>query len=77
MTDITLLVCGASFSPPERERLLAAYPAHFINGPDEMAAVDSATRQSIRAVAYKGHKPFGGDGSVSQPWRDRELRRGI
>ncbi|MGH1452431.1 MAG: 2-hydroxyacid dehydrogenase [Paracoccaceae bacterium] len=60
MTDITLLVCGASFSPPERERLLAAYPAHFINGPDEMAAVDSATRQSIRAVAYKGHKPFGG-----------------
>ncbi len=60
MTDTTLLIAGASFSPPERERLEGAYLSAYVNGPSEMAGVDEATRQTIRAVAYKGHHPFGG-----------------
>jgi lactate dehydrogenase-like 2-hydroxyacid dehydrogenase len=60
MTDPVLLISGASFKEDERARLSEAYPAAFVEGPEAMAAVPEAQRAGIRAVAYKGHKPFGG-----------------
>lgn len=60
MTDTTLLISGAAFNDEERARLEAAYPSAYVAGPEEMAALDGAARGTIRAMAYKGHKPFGG-----------------
>jgi lactate dehydrogenase-like 2-hydroxyacid dehydrogenase len=59
MSDTHLLICGASFKPDERARLTGAYPAVFVDGPEEIAALDEGVRADLRAVAYKGHKPFG------------------
>ncbi|MBY6162115.1 2-hydroxyacid dehydrogenase [Mameliella alba] len=61
MSDTQLLICGKSFKPDERDRLSGAYPAAFVDGPDDMAGLDESLRASIRAVAYKGHAPFGPD----------------
>ncbi len=60
MSETRLLICGASFNQEERDRLSAAFPAAYISGPDEMAGLDNGLRSGVRAVAYKGHKPFGG-----------------
>ncbi|CUH75973.1 2-hydroxyacid dehydrogenase [Tropicibacter naphthalenivorans] len=56
-----LLICGASFKEDERARLETAYPSAYVDGPDDMASLDEATRAGIKAIAYKGHKPFGGE----------------
>ena len=56
-----LLICGASFKDDERARLSSAHPSVFIDGPGDMAGLDEDTRSGIRAVAYKGHAPFGGE----------------
>ncbi|MGP6087977.1 2-hydroxyacid dehydrogenase [Antarctobacter jejuensis] len=61
MSDTQLLICGAAFTEVERDRLGAAHPALFVSGPDEMASLDEAARAGIRAVAFKGHKPFGAE----------------
>lgn len=61
MSDTQLLICGAAFTEQERTRLGAAHPAMFVGGPDEMASLDDAVRAGIRAVAFKGHKPFGAE----------------
>lgn len=62
MSDPVLLICGESFKEEERARLRGAHPSVHVDGPADMAALDEATRAGIRAVAYKGHKPFGGAG---------------
>lgn len=61
MSDTQLLICGKSFKQDERDRLSTAFPAVFVDGPDDMAGLDSTLRASIRAVAYKGHAPFGAE----------------
>ncbi|MBE3638429.1 2-hydroxyacid dehydrogenase [Mangrovicoccus algicola] len=58
MSDTVLLICGP-FTPEERGRLEGAHAALHIGGPDEIAALPEAARATIRAVAYKGHHPFG------------------
>lgn len=55
-----LLICGANFKEDERARLANAYPSVFVGGPSEMADLDEPTRAAIKAIAYKGHAPFGG-----------------
>lgn len=60
MTDPVLLISGASFKEDERARLADAYPSTYVDGPDAMSGVPEGQRGGIRAVAYKGHKPFGG-----------------
>ena len=60
MSDTQLLICGANFNQEERDRLSAAYPSAYVSGPDELAGLDEGLRAGIRAVAYKGHKPFDG-----------------
>ncbi len=61
MSDTQLLICGAAFTEVERDRLGAAHPALFVAGPDEMAGLDESSRSGIRAIAFKGHKPFGAE----------------
>lgn len=60
MTDPVLLICGASFKEDERARLTEAFASTYIDGPDAISGVPQGQRDGIRAVAYKGHKPFGG-----------------
>ena len=60
MTETPLLICGKSFKPEERDRLNAAYGAVYLDGPADMAALDAAVRDGIRAIAYKGPAAFGG-----------------
>ncbi|KUF12117.1 2-hydroxyacid dehydrogenase [Pseudoponticoccus marisrubri] len=59
MSETPLLICGAGFKPEERDRLAGAFPAAFVNGPDEMGSIENGLRAGIKAIAYKGHKPFG------------------
>ncbi|WP_323771281.1 2-hydroxyacid dehydrogenase [Antarctobacter sp.] len=61
MSDTQLLICGTAFTQEERDRLGAAHPALFVGGPDEMGSLDEGLRAGIRAVAFKGHTPFGGE----------------
>ncbi|WP_417260009.1 2-hydroxyacid dehydrogenase [Celeribacter sp.] len=61
MTDTPLLIVGAPVTDEERARLDAAYPSVFVATNADMAALDAATRQGIKAMAYKGHDPLGGD----------------
>jgi lactate dehydrogenase-like 2-hydroxyacid dehydrogenase len=58
MTDPVLMICGASFNQEERERLEAALPSVHVDRPEDAAALPEATRQSIRAIAFKGHTPL-------------------
>lgn len=60
MSEPMLLIAGASFSVEERERLAGAHPSVYVDGPADMAGVDAGARATIRAVAFKGHSPFGG-----------------
>ncbi|WP_172329097.1 2-hydroxyacid dehydrogenase [Mangrovicoccus sp. HB161399] len=59
MSDAVLLICGP-FTDEERSRLEAAHPSAAAASPAEIAALPGALRAGIRAVAYKGHAPFGG-----------------
>nr|WP_138470003.1 2-hydroxyacid dehydrogenase [Poseidonocella sp. HB161398] len=59
MSDAVLLICGP-FSAEERSRLEAAHPSAHAAGPEEIADLPEAVRAGLRAVAYKGHAPFGG-----------------
>ncbi|MEM5469284.1 2-hydroxyacid dehydrogenase [Celeribacter marinus] len=60
MTDTSLLIIGAAFTPEERSRLETAHAALFAASFAEVAALDSATRASVKAVAFKGHDAFSG-----------------
>jgi lactate dehydrogenase-like 2-hydroxyacid dehydrogenase len=61
MSDAQLLICGASFNPEERDRLSTAFPSIYVDGPEALAELGEGLRAGIRAVAYKGHKPFGAE----------------
>lgn len=58
MADATLLICGA-FNDEERARLADACPSLYVAAPDDIAALPEPTRAGIKAVAFKGHAPFG------------------
>ncbi len=60
MSRTPLLIAGA-FNAEERARLEAAHSSIYVAGPEEMGALDDETRAQVRAIAYKGHKAFGGD----------------
>jgi len=47
------------FSPPEREALTAQFGCTLLAGPGDLARLSEEARAAIRAVAYKGHHPFG------------------
>ena len=47
------------FSPPEREALTAQFGCTLLAGPGDLARLGEEARAAIRAVAYKGHHPFG------------------
>ncbi len=59
MSDTALLICGANFTEEERARLRNAHDSIFIDSPEDMAGLDEAARAGIKAIAFKGHKPFG------------------
>ncbi|WP_417210037.1 2-hydroxyacid dehydrogenase [Antarctobacter sp.] len=61
MSDTQLLICGKNFKQEERDRLSAAFPAAFVDGPADIAALDAGLRASLRAVAFKGHTAFGAE----------------
>ncbi|SMX41721.1 2-hydroxyacid dehydrogenase [Maliponia aquimaris] len=61
MSETPLLICGDAFNPEERDRLSSAWPSAFVSGPAGMADLDLGLRSGIKAIAFKGHKPFGGD----------------
>ncbi|WP_137700688.1 2-hydroxyacid dehydrogenase [Marimonas lutisalis] len=66
MSETQLVIVGA-FTDEERARLEGAFPAVYVSGPDEIVALDEATRASVKAVAFKGHKPFGGGAMDALP----------
>jgi lactate dehydrogenase-like 2-hydroxyacid dehydrogenase len=47
------------YSDSDRAALVATFAPRMIAGPAEVAGIDAATRDRVRAVAYKGHHPFG------------------
>lgn len=61
MSDTHLLICGKGFTDVDRDRLSRAYPAVYVDGPADMAGLESGLRASIRAVAFKGHTAFGAE----------------
>lgn len=60
MTDPVLLISGAAFTDEERARLAEAVPSVHVDGPDAMSTLPEAQRSGIKAIAFKGHKPFSG-----------------
>ncbi|WGW05697.1 2-hydroxyacid dehydrogenase [Tropicibacter oceani] len=60
MSRTPLLIAGA-FDAADKARLEAAHPSAYVAGPEDMASLDNETRASVRAIAYKGHKPLGGE----------------
>ncbi|MBL3571236.1 hydroxyacid dehydrogenase [Rhodovulum sulfidophilum] len=59
MTDTPLLICGAAFTEDERARLSTAVSSVSVDGPGAIAGLAPAGSARLRAVAYKGHEPFG------------------
>jgi lactate dehydrogenase-like 2-hydroxyacid dehydrogenase len=56
-----VLIVGKSFSNEERARLEAAHDTAYVDGPADLARLDSGLRGGITAVALKGHAAFGGE----------------
>lgn len=57
---MTATLAIGPYNDAERPPLTAEFDAHLIVGPSDVAALDAGLRDAIRAVAYKGHHPFGG-----------------
>jgi len=53
------LVIGP-YSDVDRAALASAFNPVFVAGPEDVTALDATTRGEVTAIAYKGHKPFGG-----------------
>jgi lactate dehydrogenase-like 2-hydroxyacid dehydrogenase len=52
------LALGA-YSDADAAALRETFGATFLEGPAELAGLGAAEREAVRAVAFKGHKPFG------------------
>lgn len=52
------LAIGA-YSDADKEALIADFDPIFLTGPDAMTDLDDGARGAIKALAYKGHSPFG------------------
>lgn len=62
-----LMIIGNSFTDEERERLSGAHAAGFVGAPADLMAMDMTLRTEVRAVAFKGHTPFGADAMEALP----------
>ncbi len=56
----TTLAIGP-YNETERPALKDSFDAQVLAMPSEIAQMDDAYRSKIKAVAYKGHRPFGAD----------------
>lgn len=59
MTNV--LILGAGFPATDRARLTEAFDSVSAANADEVAALDASTRAGIKAMAYRGHFPLGGE----------------
>ncbi len=48
------------YNETERPALEAELKARIVAAPADMASLDAAARVAVRALGYKGHRPFGG-----------------
>ncbi len=62
-----LAIVGTAFTEEERARLEAAVEAVFVPGPADLDGLDAATRETVRAVAFKGHADFGDAAMAALP----------
>lgn len=67
MSEAALLICGAAFSEKESGTLSEAHASVQIAAPAEIEALPETTRNSVRAVAFKGHSPFGDAAMAALP----------
>lgn len=67
MSNVELAIVGTAFNDEERARLEAAVGSVFVPGPDDLAALDEGLRAGIKAVAFKGHAPFGDTAMAALP----------
>ncbi len=58
MSHSAVLAIG-SYPDWDREALEAEFGAVSLAAPDDLAALDPEARAAVRAVAFKGHAPFG------------------
>lgn len=58
MTKPVLLAIG-SYNDWDKPDMTSGYDLTEIAGPQALAGLDAARRAQVRAVAYKGHHPFG------------------
>ncbi len=47
------------YSEAEKTELIADFSPLILATPDDLASLDQAKKEAVRAVAFKGHKPFG------------------
>ena len=62
-----LLIVGNAFTEEERGRLAGAHAAAFVSSPEDIAGMDTTLRTEVRAVAFKGHTPFGPEAMDALP----------
>ncbi|MBP0481175.1 2-hydroxyacid dehydrogenase [Sagittula salina] len=62
-----LLIVGNAFTEEERARLSGAHAAALVASPSDIAGMDMTLRTEVRAVAFKGHAPFGAEAMQALP----------
>lgn len=56
---MTATLAIGPYNPSERPALVKSFNAHVVANPTEALAMDASARREIKAIAYKGHLPFG------------------
>lgn len=61
MSEPIVLICGSAFNEEERNRLMNAHHSIFIDRSEDISGIAEAVRETISAIAFKGHSKLTGE----------------
>ncbi|WP_341367793.1 2-hydroxyacid dehydrogenase [Yoonia sp. BS5-3] len=64
---MTQTLAIGNYTPDETQKLESEFAPLFLDDPTQIGTLDAALRDQIKAVAYKGHHPFGPDAMAQLP----------